>query len=69
MHGKLKLDWSLLLGFDQAQPAPISEDADLPAPQRKTQLGAKIGGKSGQKVPGFAFGPRTLRRGQHNRGA
>ncbi len=49
---KIKLDWSKLLGFDQATRVEGQPDgARLTAPAL-TKLGAKVGGKVGAK-PGF----------------
>jgi hypothetical protein len=59
----IKLDWSQLLGFDQAHSPPNAEHATSSARPRRAQLGAKVGVKTGQKPPGFACGPGTLRRG------
>jgi len=45
----VKLDWSRLLGFDQA--TPQEEDrAGQPDKRRPPRLGAKIGKKSGQRL-------------------
>jgi hypothetical protein len=46
---KVKLDWSRLLGFDQAPPADI-EAVRLGNP-RLVKLGSKIGQKSGLRSP------------------
>ena len=48
---KVKLDWSRLLGFDQAVP-PGGESAALQlADPRLARVGAKFGGKSGVRTP------------------
>ena len=52
---KIKLDWSRLLGFDQA--TRIERQADAARPTAPTlaklaKLGSKVGGKVGTK-PGF----------------
>ena len=48
---KVPLDWSRLLGFDQAMVG--SEPATAPSlnDPRLAKLGAKFGGKQGQKQP------------------
>jgi hypothetical protein len=45
---KVKLDWSKLLGFDQATRSETAQDAQRLTDPRM----AKLGGKSGSK-PGF----------------
>ncbi len=46
---KVKLDWSRLLGFDQA--APIGGESALQiADPRLVRLGAKFGGKTGLRT-------------------
>ena len=49
MNPVIKLDWSRLLGFDQAPRS--TEDADMRRPHedRPRPLGAKVGGKFGAK--------------------
>ena len=46
---KVKLDWSRLLGFDQAPPADI-EAARL-GNARLVKVGAKVGAKQGLRSP------------------
>lgn len=60
MTHTIKLDWSRLLGFDQA-----SHDGNVAAASalndpRLAGLGARFGGKPGRKPTGFACGPRAL---------
>ena len=43
---KVKLDWSRLLGFDQAGPSAFSPDADKLRDPCLTKLGTKPGVKS-----------------------
>ena len=57
MTATIKLDWSQLLGFDQA-PAPQIAAAS----PRMVQLGTRLGSKVGEKLPGFAAGPISLGR-------
>ncbi len=54
---KIKLDWSRLLGFDQAtRNENQADDARLAAPN-SAKVGGKVGGKIGAK-PGFRIRPR-----------
>jgi hypothetical protein len=64
MTHTINLDWSRLLGFDQAQD-PREGDANAAVDRpHLSQLGTKVGGKSGSKPgqggTGFACGPRAL---------
>ena len=59
MTATIKLDWSQLLGFDQAPAPQIADDAASP---RMVQLGTRLGSKVGEKLPGFAAGPNSLGR-------
>ncbi len=49
---KIKLDWSRLLGFDQAPRANVDSARQTPA--TLTKLGGKVGGKVGGK-PGLSL--------------
>ena len=55
----ITLDWTKLLGFDQAPSQQIADDAGSP---RMMQLGTRLGSKVGEKNPGFAAGPNSLGR-------
>ena len=48
---KVQLDWSRLLGFDQAEPAIEKPTPAKLGDARLAMLGAKIGSKSGTKLP------------------
>jgi hypothetical protein len=47
---KAKLDWSKLLGFDQATRSEAGKDVARLTDPRMAKLGAKIGGKPGLKL-------------------
>ena len=46
---KVKLDWSRLLGFDQAAPTAGESTLQIADP-RLVRLGAKFGGKTGLRT-------------------
>jgi hypothetical protein len=48
---KVKLDWSRLLGFDQAAPSDGQSAALQIADPRLARVGAKFGGKTGVRTP------------------
>jgi hypothetical protein len=48
---KVKLDWSRLLGFDQAPPAGDDAGAARPGNSRLVKIGAKTGAKRGIRSP------------------
>ncbi|MFO1060662.1 MAG: hypothetical protein U1E53_27275 [Dongiaceae bacterium] len=48
---KIKLDWSRLLGFDQAPAGAGSAPATRLNDPRLAKLGAKFGGKPGLRAP------------------
>ena len=48
---KVKLDWSRLLGFDQAAPSGGESAALEIADPRLARVGAKFGGKTGVRTP------------------
>jgi len=48
---KVQLDWSRLLGFDQAEPVDEKPTPAKLGDVRLARLGAKIGGKVGTKTP------------------
>jgi hypothetical protein len=52
---KIKLDWSRLLGFDQATRSKEQDDGARPATPNLVKLGGKVGGKIGAK-PGMKPG-------------
>jgi hypothetical protein len=47
--GRVKIDRSRLLGFDQASEAPRAQDPKA-RPLRLAKVGAKVGGKPGVKL-------------------
>jgi len=49
MNRIIKLDWSRLLGFDQAPRSTGEADAPRANDDRPMPLGAKVGGKIGSK--------------------
>ena len=48
---KVKLDWSRLLGFDQAPPAGDDAGAARLGNSRLIKIGSKVGGKLGIRSP------------------
>ena len=59
----IKLDWSHLLGFDQAAPQAQEDRAANRNERRMTKLGAKFGGKPAGRMLklGAKFGTKTAR--------
>jgi len=55
---KVRLDWSRLLGFDQADPAPVAPQTAKSHDPRFVKFGQKAGSKLGVKV-GVKFGIKT----------
>lgn len=47
----VKLEWSRLLGFDQASQVAATESAKRLNDPRLIKLGAKFGGKPGLRLP------------------
>jgi len=52
MTNAINLDWTKLLGFDQAGERQTASETSAIADPRVAQLGAKVGGKSGDKPRG-----------------